>query len=341
MSGSSSEVVALGIGSAGIRIVSALSKEKTSVGRFAYITCDSGDLENVGEGERLLIESPIIQKPSPSMVRGLAMRYHGAIKRIVGDARAVFVVAGLGGATGSGLAPVVAQLARESGSDAFSIAVMPFDFEKKLRFYAGLALKRLRSISNGVVVVDNDTLFNSGGSEVTLKQLHDFANAEAVKALTSLLERQSQDSIPVGLNKVLGTISNHGYSFLTSATSGSVDKVEEALSRAIIGIGKSAEMKNASHAVVVLTGDSRLSAGDTALGVKRLGSMIGNPALDVEYAVSYRGGSQLQVSVLASGFAETKYDAYDPLDSILRGKSIDDSLDYSLVQGLEMLGNCD
>jgi cell division protein FtsZ len=335
-----SEVVAVGIGSAGIRIVSALSKENTSLGKFAYVTCDSADLEAAGEGMRVLIESPIVQKPSPSMVRGLAIPYQGAIKEIVEDAKAVFVVAGLGGATGSGLAPVVAQLARESGIDAFSIAVMPFEFEKKLRFYAGLALKKLRSISNGVVVVDNDTLFNSG-SDVTLKQLHELANAEAVKALTSLLARQSQESIPVGLNKVLGTISNHGYSFLTSATSGSVDKAEEALSRAMIGIAKNAEMKNASHAVVVLTGDSSLSAGETALAVRRLGSMFGNPALDVEYAVSYRGGSQLQVSVLASGFVETKYDAYDPIDAVLGGKSIDDSLDYSLVGGLEKLRHCD
>jgi len=74
---------------------------------------------------------------------------------------------------------------------------MPFDFEEKLRFYAGLALKRLRAISNGVVVVDNGSLFNIG-SEATLKQLYQVANKEAVKALGSLLATQSEDSIPVG-----------------------------------------------------------------------------------------------------------------------------------------------
>ena len=104
-------------------------------------------------------------------------------------------------------------------------------------------------------------------------------------------------------------------------------------------------MKEASHAVVVLTGDASLSAGDTATAVRRLGSMFGNPSLDVEYAVSYRSGagSQLQVSVLASGFTQTKYDTYDPIDAILGGpkNNLDDSLECALVGGLERFDSCD
>jgi cell division protein FtsZ len=323
--------------------VSALSRETTLVNRFAYVTCDPADLEGAGEGEQLLIEQPMVQKPSPSMVRGFAMGHHGEIRRLVSGAKVVFVVAGLGRATGSGLAPIAARFAKEAGADTVSIAVMPFDFEERLRFYAGLALKELRYVSMGVVVVDNGSLFNIG-SEATLKELHQIANKEAVKALGLLLAKQSKDSIPVGLNKVLGTVSQDGYSFLTCASSGSNDKAEEALSRAIIGIGKKAHMNDARHAVVVLTGDSTLSASETATAVKRLGSMFGSPSLDVEYAVSYRGasGSQLQVSVLASGFRETKYDTYDPIDSILGAKNnIDDSLECSLVDGLERVVSCD
>ncbi|MDG7020554.1 MAG: hypothetical protein JRN23_01325 [Nitrososphaerota archaeon] len=340
---SSAEVVAVGIGSAGIRIVSALSRETTLVDRFAYVTCDRADLESAGEGERLVIESPIAQKPSPSMVRGFALPHHEEMKGLLQDAKVVFVVAGLGRATGSGLAPVVAGLAREAGADAVSIAVMPFDFEERLRFYSGLALKKLRAVSNGVVVIDNGALFNVG-SEATLKELYEVANKEAVKALGSLLARQSQDSIPVGLNKVLGTVAAGGYSFLTSASSGSIDKAEDALSRAIIGIGKKAQMNDASHAVVVLTGDASISASETATAVRRLGSMFGSPSLDVEYAVSYRSGagSQLQVSVLASGFTRTKYDSYDPIDAILGSRgNIDDSLDCTLVEGLERVLSCE
>jgi len=338
----SEKVVAIGVGSAGIRIVTALSRETTLVDRFAYVTCDPADLEAAGDGDRLLIEQPVAQKASPAMVRGFALPRMDEMKLLVKDAKVAFVVAGLGRATGSGLAPIVAALARSEGADTVSIAVMPFDFEDKLRFYAGLALKKLRQESVGVVVVDNGSLFNVG-SEATLKQLYQVANNEAVKALGSLLARQSEDSIPVGFNKVLGTVSQDGYSFLTCASSGSGDRAEDALSRAIIGIGKKAKMNEATHAVVVLTGDKTLSASQTATAVKRLGSMFGSPSLETEYAVSYRGtGSQLQVSVLASGFSRTKYDSYDPIDGILgASNNIDDDLECSLMEGLSRIAPCD
>ena len=328
---SSGQVLALGIGSAGVRIVSALSRQTTLVDGFAYLSCDRADLEPVEGGRKVLIDGPIDQKLTPSMVRGLSMPYQEEIRSLLAGARVVFIVAGLGRATGSGLAPVVAELAREGGADTVSIAVMPFGFEEKLRFYAGLALRRLRGVSRGVVVVDNDALLSTT-SDATLKEIYELANSEAVNALGALLSRTSEDSIPVGLNKVLGTVFEDGYSFLSSATSGSADKTEEALSRAIIGMSKRAETREANHAVVVLTGDSTLRAGETATAVKRLGSMFGNGAIDVEYSVSYRGGSQLQVSVLASGFKGTKYDEYDPLASL---GSIDDSMEYSLLSGLE------
>jgi cell division protein FtsZ len=331
----SGQVLALGIGSAGARIVSALSKETTLVDRFAYISCDAADLESV-EGEKILIECPIDQKLTPPMVRGLSIPYQSEIASLVDGAKVVFIVSGLGRATGSGLAPVVSQLAREKGADAVSIAVMPFGFEEKLRFYAGVALRRLRRTSRGVVVVDNDALLKTS-SDATLKDLYEMANAEAVKALSSLLAKQSDSAIPVGLNKVLGTVFQDGYSFLSSASSGSVDKTEEALSRAIIGISKRVETKEANHAVVVLTGDSTVSAGDTATAVKRLSSMFGNQAIDVEYSMSYRGGSQLQVSVLASGFKATRYDEYDPLAFL---DVIDDEMEYALPSGLEGLELC-
>ena len=137
---------------------------------------------------------------------------------------------------------------------------------------------------------------------------------------------------------MLGTVFQDGYSFLSSASSGSVDKTEEALSRAIIGISKRAETKEANHAIVVLTGDSGVSAGETATAVKRLGSMFGNEAIDVEYSVSYRGGSQLQVSVLASGFKAHEVRRVRPAG--LAQDVIDDSMDYSLPSGLEGLEFC-
>ena len=335
------EITAIGIGSGGSRIVSLLSKHTLLFDRFAYVSCDEADFAEAGPDEQILVESPIEQKLTPSLVRGLAGDTLSKIKAVVGRSKVVFVIAGLGGATGSGLAPVVASLAVECGAIVVGVAVMPFEFEKKLKFYAGVSLKHLRSASDGVIVIDNDTLLRSSPDDPTLTSLYATANREAVKALGSLLSKPTDESIPVGLKKLLGAVVRDGYALLGVSSSSAPDKAEEALAGAVVSIGKLAQAKEAVHAVVILDGNASLSAKEVGLVVKRLGSMINNKAVDVEYGVNYSGSAQLQASLLVSGFSSTKYDEYDPLDRILRGRIIDDEMDSSVPEGLEALQSCE
>jgi cell division protein FtsZ len=335
------EVTAVGIGSAGTKIVSLLSKRSLLVDKFVYVSCDKGDLAGTDPAEGILVDSPVDQKLTPSLVRGLALNSLSRIRKEVEGSKVVFVIAGLGGATGSGLAPVVASIAQESGAITVGVAVMPFEFEKKMKFYAGVSLRRLRSASRGVIVIDNDTLMSSSPEDTTLPGLYESANAEAVKALSSLFARTSEYSVPVGLNKVFGTVLQDGYSLLGVSSSSLPDRAEEALAGAVVSLGKLAEAKEANHVVVMLNGDASISAQEVGLAVKRLGSMIDNQAVDVEYGVNHSGSSQLQVSLLASGFTATKYDDYDPVAKVLGDRVIDGDMEFSLSEGLEGLQSCE
>ncbi len=334
-------MTAVGIGSAGIKIVSLLSRKALFVDRFVYVSCDRNDFSTVEAKDTILVESPVDQKLTPSLVRGLALGSRDSIRSAVGDSEVVFVVAGLGGATGSGLAPLVASLAQESGATTVGVAVMPFEFEKKLKFYAGVSLRRLRAASRGVVVVDNDTLLLSSPEDSTLADLYDTANKAVVKALGSLLSKPTESSRTVGLNKLLGTVLQDGYALLGVSSSDATDRAEEALAGAVVSLGKLAESKEASRAVVSLDGDSSLSAREVGLAVERLGSMMDSENIDVEYGVDYTGSAQLQVSLLASGFRSTKYDDYDPLAKVLGDRVLDDEMDAALPEGLEALQSCD
>jgi cell division protein FtsZ len=334
-------VTVVGIGSAGIKIVSLLSRKSIQVDRFAYISCDEGDFSTVDAADTVLVESRVDQKLTPAMARGLALASHGRIREAVNGSKVVFIVAGLGGATGSGLAPMVASVAQGCGATTVGVAVMPFEFEKKMKFYAGVSLRRLRASSRGVIVIDNDTLMRSSPPDSTLTTLYDSANKAAVKALGSLLSNSSESSKPIGLNKLFGTVLQDGYSLLGVSSSGAADKAEDALAGAVVSLSKLAEAKEANHAVVILNGDSTLSAQEVGLAMGRLGSIIDNQAVDVDYGVDYSGSSQLQVSVLASGFRSTKYDDYDPLSKVLGDRILDDEMDASLPEGLELLQPCD
>ena len=335
------EVTAVGIGSAGIKIVSLLSRKTVLVDKFAYVSCDDGDFSTVEPKDTIHIESPVDRKLTPPIVRGLALGSRARISDAVRGSSVVFVVAGLGGATGSGLAPVVASIAQDCGATAVGIAVMPFEFEKKTKFYAGVSLRRLRAASRGVVVIDNETLLRSSSEDTTLSDVYDTANKAAIKALGSLLSRAAEGSRPVGLNKLLGAVLQDGYSLLGVSSSGTEDKAEDALAGAVVSLGKLGDPKEASHAVVSMNGDSTLTAPEVGLVVDRVSSATGNPDLDVEYGVDYSGTAQLQVSLLASGFGSTKYDDYDPLAKVLGDRVLDDEMDCALPEGLEALQCCD
>jgi cell division protein FtsZ len=335
------DVTAVGIGSAGIKIVSLLSRKTVMVDRFAYVSCDDGDFSTVEPKDTIPIESPVDQKLTPAIVRGLALRSHQRLREAMSGSRVVFVVAGLGGATGSGLAPVVASIARECGAIAVGVAVMPFDFEKKTKFYAGVSLRRLRAAARGVVVIDNEMLLRSSSEDTTLADIYDTANKAAVKALGSLLSKAAGGSRPMGLNKLLGAVLGDGYSLLGVSSSNSEDKAEDALAGAVVSLGKLGDPKEATRALVSMNGDSTLSAPDVGLIVDRVSSATGNPGLDVEYGVDYSGTAQLQVSLLASGFDSTKYDDYDPIAEVLGDRVLDDEMDCALPEGLDALQCCD
>lgn len=335
------EITAVGVGTAGTKIVSLLSRKSLLVERYVYVSCDEGDFGTVEKADTVLIASPVDQKLTPSMVRGLALSSGSRIADALAGSRVVFVVAGLGGATGSGLAPLIASIAQASGATTVGIAVMPFGFEKKLRFYAGVSLRRLRAASKGVIVIDNDTLMRSSPEDSTLPNLCDSANREAVKAMGSLLSKASEGSTPVGLNKLLGTVLQEGYTLLGVSSNQGADKTEDALAGAVVSLGNLAKAKEASRAIVSLDGDPSLSAREVGIAVERLGSMMDSQNVDVEYGVDYRGTAQLQVSLLASGFRSTKYDEYDPLAQVLGDRVLDDEMDASLPEGLEALQSCD
>jgi Cell division GTPase len=81
------------------------------------------------------------------------------IREALAGARMIFICAGLGGGTGSGAAPYVAQLAREAGSLVVAFATLPFGFEGKRRgAQAQEALGRLNEIANAVVCFENDQM---------------------------------------------------------------------------------------------------------------------------------------------------------------------------------------
>ncbi len=97
----------------------------------------------------------------PEIGEECALNASPMLSKIFKDADLVFIVTGLGGGTGTGASPVVADIARRCGAMVISIATTPFSFEgARRRNIAMKGLKRLRDASNSLLVLDNDRLLD-------------------------------------------------------------------------------------------------------------------------------------------------------------------------------------
>ncbi len=114
-----------------------------------------------------------------------------SIREFTQGARLVFVIAGLGGGTGSGAAPVIARAARESGALVLVIATTPFDFERRRLLYAQESLERLRVSADAVLAISNQRVRRMHDDRTHPHELYQFANellAQTLQGLWRLLD---------------------------------------------------------------------------------------------------------------------------------------------------------
>lgn len=126
-----------------------------------------------------------------------------AIREFVQGARIVFVVAGLGGGTGSGAAPVVARAARECGALVLVIATTPFEFERRRVSYALDAVERLKTAADAVLAVSNQRVRRMHDDRTHPHDIYRFANdllAQTLRGLWRLLD--SPGLIPLDFGHV-------------------------------------------------------------------------------------------------------------------------------------------
>src|SRR3982074_1110478 len=158
------------------------------------------------------------------------------IRRALVDARMIFICAGLGGGTGSGAAPLVAQLAREAGSLVIAFATLPFSFEGKRRAaQAQDALTRLNQIANAVICFDNDRMGDMVAPKAGIHQAFSVADitiSQSARSIVNLIQRPGL--IRIGFDDLLVALrSDNGRCLFGFGESESDNRAHEPLTPAL------------------------------------------------------------------------------------------------------------
>ncbi|MDH2899681.1 MAG: hypothetical protein PXY39_01795 [archaeon] len=328
------KVAVVGVGSAGCRIANQLSKESKLLEHFVYVTCDDHDIANITKGEKILIDATLRSKATPYEVRGLAFARVPEIRQQIKDSELVFVISGLGGAVGSGLAPLVAREVREKGAICVAIAVMPFNFERSKHYFAGGALKQLRNYASGVVLIDNDELLEN--KKIPAIDAFYLVNQKIAVALNKFLGSTEKHEFSIGLNNVVSFVRTNSYCVLCIGEDIETSECRKAVLNAASHFDRIVDKSEASKSIVHVVGDKSITMNDLVTSIGGLSGILGNGTMQIEYGFSANSESSSAAFIVASGFSSTKFEHYDPVDRALKNRTcIDLGFDSSL--GIEML----
>ncbi len=187
------------------------------------------------------------------------------LKKAVGNSDMVFVLAGLGGGTGTGSAPVVAQLAKETGAVVIAVVTMPFESEKARIDKAEFGLQELREVSDTCIVLDNNRLVDIAG-QLPIEQAFAVANELVSTMIKGIVETITLPSlINLDYADVSTIMKNGGVAVIGIGESDAADRVQESVRQALTHPLLDVDYKGATGALIHITcgPDLKLEEFDT------------------------------------------------------------------------------
>ena len=175
------------------------------------------------------------------------------VKKAVGGADMVFVIAGMGGGTGTGAAPVVAQIAKETGAVVISVVTMPFEAEKARIDKAEFGLQELRDVTDTCIVLDNNRLVDIAG-QLPIEQAFAVANELVSTMVKGIVETITLPSlINLDYADVSAIMRDGGVAVIGIGEADTADRVNEAVRQALTHPLLDVDYKGASGALIHIT----------------------------------------------------------------------------------------
>lgn len=228
------------------------------------------------------------------------------LRKALADARMIFVCTGLGGGTGSGAAPAVAQVARELGSLVVVFATVPFAFEGKRRMaQAQEALAKLRENADAVICFENDRMGDMVAPKAGIHQafaVADVTISQSVRSIVNLIQRPGL--IRIGFDDLLSALrSPSGRCLFGFGESDSDNRAHDALTQALKNplMDRGRMLADASHVLVQVAGGPAMTLSEVEILMQELGRHI-NDHTQILFGTSVDGrmGNRLSVTLISS-----------------------------------------
>ncbi|MDL2329007.1 cell division protein FtsZ [Desulfosarcina sp. OttesenSCG-928-A07] len=247
---------------------------------------------------------------NPCVGRDAAMENAEVLKEVLADSNMVFIAAGFGGGTGTGAAPVIAQLCKEMGILTVAVITRPFFFEgRKRTLQADDGIQELKKTADTVITISNDRL--RGLASKNAKMVDMFKKADeillhSVKSITDLI------TIPAVVNldfaDVRTTMSRAGMAIMGIGISNGENRAIEAAERAFSHpLLEDINISGAKGVIVGISADSNLTMEEAIEASQRVHDEVG-PDADIIWGmrIDENMGDNMSVTVIATGIGDDR-----------------------------------
>ncbi len=297
----------IGVGGCGGNAVDHMIEQGVQGVEFIVINTDVQALNRSRAQTQLQIGAAITQGlgagAKPSVGKAAAEEDRERIKELISGANMVFITAGMGGGTGTGAAPIVAQIAREMNILTVAVVTKPFIYEGNRMRFAAEGIKALHEHVDSLIIVPNAKLMEVLGKDVTVPEAFKAANGVLQGAVAGIAEVINVPGlINVDFADVRTVMSENGMAMMGSAIASGPDRARTAAERAIASpLLEDVDMTGARGVLVNITSSSSLK-------VSEMEDVMACVQFAAEEATVILGsvfdesmGDELRVTVVATG----------------------------------------
>jgi cell division protein FtsZ len=294
----------IGVGGAGGNAVEHMIRENVQGVEFICCNTDAQALKQSAADVKLQLGPGQGAGGKPERARELAMQEREAIADALDGAHMVFITAGMGGGTGTGAAPVIAEVAREKDILTVAVVTKPFEFEGKRMRLAEEGLCELQQYVDALIVILNEKLMEVLGDDVSMQDAFKAADNVLRNAVGGIAEIINVPGlVNVDFQDVRTVMGEMGKAMMGSATSSGVDRARIAAEEAVASpLLEGIELSGARGVLVNITASRQLGMREVKEVMKTIQAYTHEEAT-VIFGTVFDDAmeDQLRVTVVATG----------------------------------------
>ena len=325
----------IGVGGGGGNSISRMKEVGITGGEIIAINTDAQDLLYTSADKKILIGKEISRGmgagSNPRIGMEAARESINEIKEKLYDADVVFIACGLGGGTGTGAAPVIAEIAKKQGALTIAIVTFPFTVEGKKRVENALeGLETLEGMVDTLIIIPNDKLLEIAPDLPlsTAFKIADEILTNAVKGITELVTRSGL--VNLDFADLRAIMVNGGISLIGLGESNGPNRAIESIEKAINNPLLDLEIENATGALVNVIGGEDLSLEEYKEIMEYLGQRLSPDAKIISGAQILKDFKGLKVMVIITGTNASK-----SLKNKNSREILEEALEIGLFEDLE------